>query len=139
VADHEDLNGPQLAHRCAEFEVCEDPTDMLLQDLFEITGLGAGEGDGADTGHRDLPLSVHREAEGEIHRTPYFDVDFIARPRNIIGRDRDVGEAGEAAPVEKAVAKERNVLAGGFLDEALELGGAQGGEGGVVGSGDGRG
>jgi len=75
----------------------------------------------------DAAVAVDRGAHIDVDRTPCTDVEFVARPHAVIGRDRRVADRGEGVGLAEEVgAKQRQRLPAGFEHEPLEIIGRQG-------------
>lgn len=123
LPDDEDLDAAQLAQGDVEAEVPEHPAHLGAQVGFGVSGLDAGHAHGADAGDVDLPVAVDGGAVVDVDAAPGADVQLVARAEHVVDRHGDAVNGREAAvcPGKVGLAEQRQLLAGGVVDEALEL------------------
>ncbi len=123
VADHEHLHRAQLAHGDQQVEVAEVARHRGLHELRDVLVRDAGHRDRAHARDVDHAVAVDHRAVVDVDLAPGADQELVARADHVVGRDRDVlhrGERGGCA-LEQVVAEQRQALAGGVVDEGLEL------------------
>src|SRR5439155_9734396 len=68
-------------------------------------------------------VAVHRRVVIDVDLAPGADLDLVARPDDVVGRDRNVVDRGEGArhAAEEVGAEHRQIAADRLHDELLEL------------------
>src|SRR6266581_4265695 len=123
LSDDEDLDRAQLAERRGQLEVAEGPAEDRLDVRGQVVRLDPRDVDHAHLGHADRAVAVDDRVEIDVDLAPGADLDFVAGPDHVVGRDRDVFDRREGARhvAEEIGAEHRQIAADRLHHELLEL------------------
>ncbi len=94
LADDEDLDGADLAHRDADFNA-GDLAHPAFDELLGLSESQTADLDRSDILHHHGAVAINLEFDGLIDPAPVVDIQFIVGSDNIIVADRNVADRSE--------------------------------------------
>ena len=104
-------------------EIAERAPENGLEIGGQVARLDPGDVDHAHLGNADGAVAVDHRVVIDVDLAPGADLDLVARPDDVVGRDRNVVDRGEGARhgAEEIGAEHRQIAADRLHDELLEL------------------
>jgi hypothetical protein len=107
IAQHEDTDRAQLAHRDTDVHADHLVRDTLLDEVSHLPEIQPGDHDRADLREVQAAVTVHHQRVVGALLAEQLHAHLVARPQRVIGRHRHIGgrREGHRRALEELVAK----------------------------------
>ena len=120
---YEHLDRPQLAEIDAQVEVAKVAAQLSVQVALQLRVFDVGHANRPNIRKRDVARAVHHKRALLIHLPRKLDAEFVSRSDDVIARNWNIVHRGKGGGnvVKQRSSKDRQLLSGGLLHQALEL------------------